>query len=83
MNNPSTPPNRFDYVKYDDVAQTAQDEFKAMYVALADKLDAMPRGRAVALATTKLEESYMWIGNMLRDDQIARNGSAPLRESRG
>lgn len=38
--------------------------------------------RAKALALTKLEECYMWIGKALRDDQIARIGSAPLQEDR-
>ncbi len=32
---------------------------------------------------TKLEEAYMCVGKAIRDDQIARNGSAPLQEARG
>jgi len=36
--------------------------------------------RAKALAITKLEEVYMWIGKAIRDDQIKRNGSAELQE---
>jgi hypothetical protein len=31
----------------------------------------------------KLEEAYMWCGKGLRDQQIERNGSAPLQEERG
>jgi len=38
--------------------------------------------RAKALAITKLEEVYMWIGKAIRDDQIKRNGSAELQEER-
>ena len=38
--------------------------------------------RTVALALTKLEECYMWIGKAIRDDQIERNGSAELQEER-
>lgn len=33
-------------------------------------------------AIEKLEECYMWIGKAIRDDQIRRNGSAPLQEAR-
>ncbi len=32
---------------------------------------------------TSVEESYMWIGKAIRDEQIERNGSAPLQEARG
>ncbi|MDH4164710.1 MAG: hypothetical protein OEW15_18780 [Nitrospirota bacterium] len=39
-------------------------------------------GRSKAMAITKLEEFYMWIGKAVRDDQILRNGSAPLQEER-
>jgi len=33
-------------------------------------------------AIDKLEEFYMWVGKAIRDDQIKRNGSAPLQEGR-
>lgn len=70
-------------VNYFDIREPIMfDEFKVMYSALADKLDAMPHTRATSLALTKLEEAYMWIGKALRDDQIARNGSAELMEQR-
>jgi hypothetical protein len=39
-------------------------------------------GRSRSMALTKLEELYMWIGKALRDEQILRNGSAPLQEER-
>ncbi len=39
-------------------------------------------GRAASLVRTKLEEAYMWVGKAIRDEQIARNGSAPLQEGR-
>lgn len=38
--------------------------------------------RSKALALTALEEFYMWVGKAIRDDQILRNGSAPLQEDR-
>jgi hypothetical protein len=74
--------NRFDYVPYDETAQAQQNDFKKAYSEIADKLEALPSGRAVSLALTKLEEAYMWIGKAIRDDQISRNGSAPLQEER-
>ncbi len=43
-------------------------------------IGALNRSRAVAL--TKLEELYMWIGKAVRDEQILRNGSAELMEGR-
>lgn len=75
--------SRFDYVKYDDLAQNAQASFKALFLNLAEHAESqLPPGRAKALVLTKLEEAYMWIGKAIRDDQIARNGSAPLQEER-
>jgi hypothetical protein len=38
--------------------------------------------RSKALAFTKLEECYAWIGKGIRNDQIARNGNAELQEER-
>lgn len=72
----------FDYVKYDDVAAQEQARFKAEFIALEASVKTLPNGRGKSLALTKLEECYMWVGKALRDDQIARNGSAPLQEER-
>jgi hypothetical protein len=74
---------RFDYVKYDDKAMLIQDEMKQRVYHFEQAIDAQLKSpRAKALALTKLEECYMWIGKAIRDDQIARNGSAPLQEER-
>lgn len=73
--------SRFDYVKYDMISQATQEQFKLSYEKLCASVDLLPIGRAKDLAVTKLEESYMWIGKALRDDQIVRNGSAELQES--
>jgi hypothetical protein len=74
---------RFDYVKYDEQGQKTQDMFKHSIVGLEkDILGSLAAGRAQSLALTKLEEVYMWIGKAIRDDQIKRNGSAPLQEER-
>lgn len=74
---------RFDYVKYDAKAEEDQKQFKAMFeemdVAVTRNLKP---GRASSLVFTKLEEAYMWVGKAIRDEQIVRNGSAPLQEER-
>lgn len=75
--------NRFDYVKYDDAALLIQDEMKQRVYHFEQAIEAqITSPRAKALSLTKLEECYMWIGKAIRDDQIARNGSAPLQEER-
>ncbi len=74
--------SRFDYVKYDDRAQEDQAKAKESCQRLERIIDGFPASRSKALAITKLEESYMWIGKMIRDEQISRNGSAELQEER-
>lgn len=74
---------RFDYVKYDKVAEEQQKEFKAAVSLLEEGIERhLNSPRAKALALTKLEEVYMWIGKAIRDDQVRRNGSAELEEKR-
>ncbi len=74
--------SRFDYVKYDNIAQGAQDAIKQKFKGVDSVVEGLKNGRAKALVLTKLEEAYMWVGKAIRDDQIARNGSAPLQEER-
>ena len=75
--------SRFDYVKYDEKAIVYQDNFKQLVSNLEYMIDGnLKSPRAKALAITKLEEVYMWIGKAIRDDQIERNGSAELQEER-
>jgi hypothetical protein len=75
--------SRFDYVKYDDNSNKAQANLKIEFEALEEIItqETTP-GRAQSLIFTKLEEAYMWCGKAIRDDQIKRNGSAPLEEGR-
>lgn len=73
---------RFDYVKYDEVATALQGQFKTAFQALEGAVATLNSPRAVALATTKLEEAYMWVGKAIRDDQVARCGGAELQEGR-
>lgn len=76
--------SRFDYVKYDEKALTVQTQFKNLFCDLEHAVEThLGNSRAKSLVFTKLEEAYMWIGKAVRDDQIARNGSAPLQEGRG
>ncbi len=72
----------FDYVAYDELAQKQQAQFKETFIALERDMGGLKPGRAASLVRTKLEEAYMWVGKAIRDEQIARNGSAPLQEGR-
>ena len=74
--------SRFDYVRYDQDVQKLHDEAKILVLSVEAFLERLPAGRAKSLALTALEETYMWIGKAIRDEQIARNGSAPLMEER-
>lgn len=75
--------SRFDYVRYDETAMSIQESFKRRVIDLEDGINILlVSPRAKALALTKLEEVYMWIGKAIRDDQISRNGSAELQEER-
>lgn len=74
--------SRFDYVKYDEQATTDQAYMKGLVQEIERTLLRLHSGRATSIALTKLEEVYMWIGKAIRDEQIARNGTAPLEESR-
>ena len=75
---------RFDYVKYDEAANKKQAEAKTLFVALEGWIERnLSPGRAKALVLTKFEESYMWIGKAIRDEQIEQGRPAPLQEERG
>lgn len=73
---------RFDYVAYDPPAVVKQAELKEGFTILARLVERLGPSRAQSLALTKLEEAYMWVGKAIRDEQAARNGSAPLQEGR-
>ncbi len=76
--------SRFDYIAYDDKAKQAQANAKIACQALEAEIDKLNNGRAKALALTKLEEVYMWIGKAVRDEQVERGESdVVLQESRG
>lgn len=74
--------NRLDYVKYDEDSAELQEAFKKAFSSLIGSLEALPPGRAQALAITKLEEAYMWIGKLIRDEQLKRNANTEMQEER-
>lgn len=64
---------RFDYVKYDAQTAAKQEECKQFVEQLETWADLnLADGRAKALFLTKLEETYMWAGKALRDEQVQR-----------
>jgi hypothetical protein len=74
--------SRFDYVRYDSEAQVLQSIAKELVTTLEGFIDKLGKGRPNALAMTKLEECYMWIGKAIRDRQIYLNGPAQSQEER-
>lgn len=77
--------SRFDYVRYDEKACAKQAEAKELCEKLEHFIETkLDNGRAKALAFTKLEEVYMWLGKGIRDEQVLDAGRiAPLQEERG
>lgn len=68
--------SRFDYVEYDQTALGKQEFCRLSCRDLEHWIEQLlPKGRAKSLALTKLEETYMWIGKALRDEQIERNSA--------
>lgn len=61
---------RFDWVIFDEPRQQLQGIIKDRYKRVEIALDALAAGRAKSLALTKLEESFMWVGKALRDEQL-------------
>lgn len=65
--------SRFDYIKYDDISLSLQTQCKIAVEDLEGHIEgAVKCPRSKALALTKLEEVYAWIGKGIRNDQIER-----------
>jgi len=62
--------SRFDHVDYDPAHVEMQQEAKQLCLDLESFIDQMVPGRSKSLSLTALEESYMWIGKGIRDDQV-------------
>lgn len=75
---------RFDYVQYDSIAANEQAKAKLAVQSVEMLIEQVAPGgsRPKHLALTKLEECYMWLGKLIRDEQISRNSTAPLQEER-
>lgn len=78
--------SRFDYIKYDGQSLNEQMKAKDLCIQMEAFINSLGYDRPVALALTRLEEVYMWIGKSIRDRQIERSaiGVPPdLQEERG
>lgn len=73
--------SRFDYIRYDELAQHHQTALKELFLEIEKLVGfTLCDGRSKSLALTALEEAYTWIGKAIRDDQIARVGKSELQE---
>lgn len=63
---------RFSYVRYDEKSTQQQETAKAMCENMEAFINSLGAGRPQSLALTALEETYMWIGKAVRDEQIKR-----------
>ncbi len=66
---------RFDYIKYDEVHQERQEAFKKKFEELEAMAGVLVESKAKSLFITKLEETYMWAGKAIRDNQIVNNSN--------
>jgi len=75
---------RFNYVRYDEVAQEKQVMFKDDFETTDTNIqETLPDGRAKSLALTHLEIAYMWIGKSIRDEQVKRDCFSKEAPERG
>ena len=78
------PMSRFSYVRYDETRAAAQSIFKKAVEEVEKHIVCLlPEGRAQELALQRLEETYMWVGKALRDEQIAVDGKVVEEPHRG
>jgi hypothetical protein len=66
---------RFDHIQFDEQSQEQMLNLRAVFMQLELKIDDLMPGRSKANALTALEESYMWVGKAIRDDQKTRTQS--------
>lgn len=75
--------NRFGYARYDVIRAEKQQEAKRLVEAVEQFIVGLGPCRPQSLALTKLEETYMWIGKAIRDEQIAVDGALVEEPIRG
>lgn len=73
----------FSYVRYDDVAQATQAQFKKAFEALERMVMTLKSSRPRSLVMTELEVAYMWVGKAIRDDQYERDHKTTDAPERG
>lgn len=64
--------SRFDFIKYDNIAQARHDMLKDLIEELAECIVELTPSRESALAMTNLEQSFMWMGKAIKEDQKKR-----------
>ncbi len=63
----------FDYERLDDESMQIVSDMRNLCQDLAELIEASTKmGRERALALTKLEEAFMWMGKAVRNDYLAR-----------
>lgn len=68
---------RFEYIQFDEASANLHEKLKFVFYAAEEFLEKLPASRAKALCLTKLEESCMWAGKAIRDEQIVRRKEPP------
>lgn len=69
--------SRFDHIAYDETSKRKSAELKAAVQTLEKVIETtLPNGRPKSLALTSLEESFMWCGKAVRDEQILERTAA-------
>lgn len=67
---------RFNYVRYDEQSTKQQEQAKALCEQMESFIEGLKvtsnGSRPISLALTALEETYMWIGKAIRDNQVER-----------
>lgn len=70
---------RFNYVRYDEKSIQQQEKAKELCEQLESHIDSLKvtsnGSRPISLALTALEETYMWIGKAIRDNQVERGSN--------
>jgi hypothetical protein len=72
-------PSRYDYIKEIKRLHGLLEPGRAKDLAGEKLAKFQPNTEGVH---TLMEESYMWIGKALRDEQLTRDGAAELQEAR-
>jgi hypothetical protein len=67
--------SRFEFIQYDETALKLSRAFKFTFQQLEIQFEELPDNRSRALAMTMLENSHMWVGRAIREDQIKRQNN--------